>query len=132
VIRGLVLVLLLVAGCGVRPSDVVLGGPAPTVAPVAVVFLVASDGRVTRVLRPGPAAPDPLTLLAEGPTAVERDQGYRSEVPAGAVLSSAGGSVSVSPDSLSAVAVDQVVCTAAPDGAPVTLNGRGPLVCGIS
>jgi hypothetical protein len=135
VIRALLLVVaLLAAGCGVRPSDVVLGGRAPTVALAITVFLV-SDGQVIRVLRPNPTSPDPLAVLAAGPTAIEREQGYGSEVPAGVVLEAAGASVRVSVDvtTLSEVAVDQIVCTAAQE--TVTLvgggTGRGPLTCPV-
>lgn len=139
--RVLLVVVLLLAGCGVRPSDVVEGGPAPTIASGATVFLV-SGGHVTPVLRPNPDSSDLLALLAAGPTAAERDQGYTSEVPPGVVLTviSAPGAatveVSVSQDvrSLSAPAVDQIVCTAAA-GSPVTLVGgrdsRGPQVCPV-
>jgi hypothetical protein len=134
--RVLLVIVLLVAGCGVRPSSVVEGGPAPTVAAGATLFLV-SGGHVTPVLRPKPDSSDLLALLAAGPTAVERDQGYTSEVPAGVALSAAASEVSVSVDvrSLSALAVDQIVCTAAPDSTPVTLVGggasRGPQVCPV-
>jgi hypothetical protein len=124
--------LLLVTACGVRPSDVIVGGPAPTATAVIPVYLV-SDGRVTPVSRPDPASG--LAQLAVGPTTAEREQGYTTEVPAGVSLEAAGSTVTVSTDvtSLSTNAVDQIVCTAALG--PVTLVGggqtRGPLECPV-
>ncbi|HEX6340349.1 hypothetical protein [Umezawaea sp.] len=124
--------VLLVAGCGVRPSGVIVGGPAPTAAAVISVYFV-SGGRVAPVPRPGSASA--LAQLAVGPTTAEREQGYATEVPAGAVLDAAGSTVTVSVDvtSLSANAVDQIVCTTA--AGSVTLVGggqsRGPLACPV-
>ncbi|PRY41358.1 hypothetical protein [Umezawaea tangerina] len=129
--RALVLVLVLLTGaCGVRPSGVILGGPAPSAPPAVAVYLVLG-GRVTPVPRPDSASG--LTSLAGGPTAAEREQGYTTEVPAGVVFEASGGIVAVSVDvtALSATAVAQIVCTSS--SGPVTLVGngwsRGPLVC---
>jgi hypothetical protein len=121
---------LLVTACGVRPSGVIRGGPAPTAASSATVYLVA-DGRVAPVRRPDTASA--LALLAAGPTADELGQGFTTELPAGTTLTASGTTVTVSVDvtSLSTNAVAQIVCTAGP--APVTLVGgdrsRGPLAC---
>lgn len=124
---------LLVAGCGVRPGGVIVGGPAPTVAPATVLYLV-SEGRVTPVSRPGETA-DPLTLLATGPTAAERERGLTTEVPTGTVLSRNAGAVTASMDvtTLSPNAFAQIVCTASPNSTPITVIGngqtRGPQTC---
>lgn len=126
---------LLVAGCGVRPGGVIIGGPAPTASTATVLYLV-SDGRVTRVLRPGEAA-GPLALLAAGPTAAERDRGLDTEVPPGLKFggSAEGVTVSVDVTTLSPNAFDQIVCTASPLFAPITLVGggqsRGPRTCPV-
>ncbi len=136
----LAVVLVLVGGCGVRPGGVVLGGPAPTTASAAVLYLVA-DGRVVPVPRPDPGPSDGLTLLTAGPTAAERDQGFTTDVPVGVVLggsSSADGfavTASVDVSALSPTAVDQIVCTAALDSSPVTVTGggrsTGPRTCPV-
>ncbi|MCS7483334.1 hypothetical protein ACFFQW_37030 [Umezawaea endophytica] len=124
--------VLLATGCGVRPSAVILGGPAPTAAAMISVYFV-SDGRVTPVPRPDSASG--LAQLAVGPTTGEREQGYTTEVPAGAVLDAAGSTVTVSVDvtSLSTNAATQIACTTA--AGPVTLVGggqrRGPLTCPV-
>ncbi|HWO58899.1 MAG TPA: hypothetical protein VNO31_02495 [Umezawaea sp.] len=124
--------LLLLTACGVRPSDVILGGPAPTATSVVPVYWV-SDGRVTPVLRPdfGPG----LALLATGPTPTEAEQGYTTEVPAATVFGTAGSTVTVSVDvtTLSTNAVDQIVCTAATGDVTLVGGGqtRGPLTCPV-
>jgi hypothetical protein len=140
--RGALLAaVLLVAGCGVRPGGVVLGGPASTVASAAWLYLV-SDGEVVPVLRPGRAYTDALTLLAAGPTAAERDRGLTTEVPAGIVFdgrADADGTpvvtASVDVTTLSPNAFAQIVCTASPDAEPVTIVGggqsRGPQTCPV-
>lgn len=132
--RALPLVLvLLAAACGVRPSGVIVGGPAPRATPAVAVYLVL-DRKVTPVPRPDSASG--LSSLAGGPTAAEREQGYTTAVPEGLVFTAAGGIVTVSVDvtTLSATAVDQIVCTSSQ--ASVTLVGggrsRGPLVCPVS
>lgn len=135
---GLLVTALLVTGCGVRPGGVIVGGPAPTVAPAVVLYLV-SEGRVTPVPRPGETA-DALTLLAAGPTAVERERGLTTEVPAGIVFGRivfdghlADVTVSVDVTTLSPTAFDQIVCTASSGSTPVTVAGggqsRGPRTC---
>jgi hypothetical protein len=131
---ALVAAVLLVAGCGVRPSGVILGGPAPTVASAAQLYLVFG-GRITPVLRPNPPSADALTLLAAGPTTAERNQGYTTEVPVGIALDATGSTVAVSVDvtTLSPNAFDQIVCTASPGSTPVVVTGggqsRGPRSC---
>jgi hypothetical protein len=125
--------LLLVAGCGVRPTEPIGGSPATG----ALVFLVRNNS-VAPVLRPTRHQTDPsaaLRLLAEGPSPAEQADGYRSEVPYEAdPMSIQDSTVTLPVDvaTLSTVAVTQIVCTAAVPG-PVTLDGggqtRGPVSC---
>ena len=149
--------LVLVAaltGCGVRPSGVISGGPAPTdhLAPpveqpkdVTLYFLAGSS--LTPVLRPARQRLRPvqaLALLEQGPGDAERAANLTSEVPTGlnpvTVTIDASGNVDVvvSADvtTLSNPAVDQIVCTvrdALSATAPITLTSgaatRGPRMC---
>ncbi|GIF64338.1 hypothetical protein Ais01nite_23730 [Asanoa ishikariensis] len=138
------LLALLLAGCGVRPSDVISGGPAPAGTVEGVRFYLLSDGEPTVVLRGlKPMRLDEmLSVLAAGPTPTEQQAGFTSEVPADiapAKIGVAGDGVLVSLATevrgLSVLAVVQIVCTvqAVAGDAPVTLvNGeqsRGPLKC---
>ncbi|MFD5248871.1 GerMN domain-containing protein [Amycolatopsis sp. NPDC058340] len=135
-----------VAGCGVRPSAVITGAPAPTGPANAVVLYFLSGGQAVRVLRPlaGELPPvSPVDLLAAGPDESERERHYTTEVPPGtAVLDQKPApngitvTLSVGVTGLSARAVDQIVCTARDSlggGAQITLRGegsvRGPLSC---
>ncbi|MEU5865541.1 hypothetical protein ABZ815_30530 [Nonomuraea sp. NPDC047529] len=119
--------LAAVAGCGVRPSDVISAGEPPkgTVAPTTTIVLyLVKDGRLSAVTRPS-ARPvfrtERLALLAAGPTPEERTLGLTTEVPPEAgpfsVTVRAGGrmvlTASVPGGALSTLAVRQVVCTAA-------------------
>jgi hypothetical protein len=139
-----VLVVALLAGCGVRPSAVITGGPAPTAAVGGVRIYLISDGEPMLVLRGGkPVAPtDVLSMLAAGPTDTERARGLSSEVPGELVPAKVGFEpdgtvVSVGTDvrTLSVLGVVQIVCTvqAMSTTAPVTLisggQRRGPLSC---
>ncbi|MEV0716035.1 PP2C family serine/threonine-protein phosphatase [Asanoa sp. NPDC050611] len=137
----------LLGGCGVRPSGVITGGPAPTAAVGGTRIYLLSDGEPTLVLRGGkPIEPtEVLRMLAAGPTDAERAQGFTTEVPselAPAKIGFDAGStlVSVSTDvgALSVLAVVQIVCTVqamtvATPATPVTLvsdgQRRGPLSC---
>ncbi|MFD9738993.1 hypothetical protein [Umezawaea sp. NPDC059074] len=130
----LVPVLLLLTSCGVRPSEVILGGPAPTATTTATVYLL-HGGELTPVVRPNPSSTDVLALLAAGPTTAERERGFTTEVPPGTTFEASGSTVAVSVDvtALSPAAVDQIACTAA---APITLvNGGhtslGPRTCPV-
>lgn len=132
-----VVALLLAAGCGVRPSGVITGLQAPTGKVAASGFYLVSQGKVTLVLRPQDTR-TALEQLAEGPDASELAQGLTTEIPPGTTMSPGPQGVEVSTDvaTLSAVAVSQIVCTAAgPDTAFVTLVGngtrRGPFVCHV-
>lgn len=137
---------VLVAGCGVRPSGVITGNPAPSgPAEGAELYLLAA-GELTPVLRPTGQVPSPtaaLTLLAAGPSPEERAQGLSSEVPsaAAAVAVTSGipaTEITVTLDfdasALSGTAIEQITCTAEvavfPDYSPpgqvsVTITGRG-------
>jgi len=155
-----VLTAVLCAGCGVRPTGVITGGPAPTGdafgrpgAPPgregAALYLLA-DSALTPVLRATRQRLSPtqtLALLQEGPNVDERAANLTSEVPAGldavSVTADASGDVTVlvSADvrTLSAKAVDQIVCTvrdALPATAPITLTSdaatRGPRACPLT
>jgi len=135
-----------VAGCGVRPSAVIAGAPAPTGPANAAVLYFLSGGQPVRVLRPlaeelPPASP--VDLLAAGPDESERERAYTTEVPSGtAVLDQTPApngvtvTLSVGVAGLSSKAVDQIVCTARDSfggSAQITLRGggttRGPLSC---
>ncbi|WP_436761440.1 hypothetical protein [Streptosporangium sp. V21-05] len=135
--------LVAAAGCGVQPSDVIPAGAPPSgrVAPATTVTLyLVKNGRVGAVTRPGgrPMLPaDTLALLADGPTAGERADGFTTDVPPEAgpfsvTAKSAGHLVvtlSTPAGELSTPAVEQIVCTAAasvPGGpAQVTVVGAG-------
>ncbi|GAA1705460.1 hypothetical protein [Nonomuraea bangladeshensis] len=134
--------LVAVAGCGVRPSDVILAGDPPS-GPVqhatTVTLYLVKDGRLSVVARPdGRLTPaDTLALLAAGPTPREQAHGLTSEVPpdAGPFSLTAGPAgqlvvtLSAPAGELSAPAVDQIVCTAAAtmrgSSAQVTVVGAG-------
>ena len=142
-------VLIAVTGCGVRPSGVITGGPAPTGRaiggfdvpllpgrPEGAVLYFLDGPAPTPVFRPARRHLSPtqtLALLQSGLDADERAANLRSEVPAGldpvSVTIAAAGDVDVvvSADvsALSAAAVDQIVCTvgeALSTTAPVTLT----------
>ncbi|MFF3442438.1 GerMN domain-containing protein [Streptosporangium sp. NPDC002721] len=146
---GLVsLVAVAVTGCGVQPSDVIVAGAPPSgrVAPATTLTLyLVKDGRLGAVTRPRPGGlplfeTDTLALLAAGPTAGERAHGFSSDVPSGAgpfslTAKPAGRLVvtlSTPPGELSALALGQIVCTAAataPEGpVQVTVVGAGQSV----
>ncbi|MGV9213899.1 hypothetical protein ACTFTM_18755 [Micromonospora sp. RB23] len=147
------LVALLTAGCGVRPTDVITGRSAVS-GPSAEggVYLIA-DGELALVVRPTKNVPpsplETLALLAAGPTEAERTAGFTSEVPSDIAP------VSMTPSAdepgvtvrmkgavlpLSTLAANQIICTAALTSqqfnyAPVTLAGadgaRPPWSCPI-
>lgn len=145
---------VLVAGCGVRPSGVITGNPAPSGPAQGAELYLLSAGELTPVVRPSGRRLTPvetLALLAAGPKPEERAQGFGSEVPAnlGAVAVTAGAPgagivVTLGGDvsGLSGNALDQITCTAVaavfprqrvPEEVPVTVTGGGhtrdPQVC---
>ncbi|WP_052423237.1 hypothetical protein [Nonomuraea candida] len=117
--------LVAVAGCGVRPSDVIRGADPPrgALAPTwnTTLYLV-KDGRVSAVTRLGRqlSQADALALLAAGPTPREEAHGLTTDVPPDAgpfsVTTNWAGhllvTVSVPAGELSDLAVQQIVCTA--------------------
>jgi hypothetical protein len=136
--------LVAVAGCGVRPSDVVRAGDPPSgaVAPTTTIILyLVKNGRLSVVTRPGGGHPlfpaDRLALLAAGPTAGEQANGFTTDVPPEAgpfsVTAAPAGdlvvTLSTSAGELSTLAVEQIVCTAAATAAEnpvqVTVVGAG-------
>jgi len=142
----LLLTVAVVAGCGVRPSAVIPGAPAPVGPANGAVLYFLSGGQPVRVLRPlaGELAPsNPIDLLAAGPDESEQGRRYTSEVPFGTTVldqtAAPNGvtvTLSIAVARLSARAVDQIVCTARDSlgGSPqITLRGegtaRGPLAC---
>ncbi|MEO3813404.1 GerMN domain-containing protein [Sphaerisporangium sp. B11E5] len=120
--------LAAVAGCGVRPSDVIPAGDPPSgpVAPTTTITLyLVKSGRLSPVKRPSPRGrplfkADLLTLLAAGPTVSEQANGFTTDVPPEAapfsVTAGSAGNVVVTlsapPRDLSELAIDQIVCTA--------------------
>ncbi|OLZ49732.1 GerMN domain-containing protein [Amycolatopsis keratiniphila] len=140
------LLVSMVAGCGVRPSAVITGAPAPAGPANAAVLYFLSGGQPVRVLRPlaeeSPPA-SPVDLLAAGPDESERERHYTTEVPSGTTVldqtpapNGVTVTLSIGVAGLSAKAVDQIVCTARDSlggSTQITLRGegseRGPLSC---
>ena len=117
--RVLVLLVLALSACGVRPSIPIEGDPAPTeeVTEGTVLFLL-EGATLTRVIRL-PATTNPMELLAAGPTSEELAQGLTTEIPPyaapiTATLSASGITVRISSalKYLSPLAQSQLVCTA--------------------
>jgi hypothetical protein len=151
-----VLIGVLIAGCGVRPSGVITGGPAPTgdaalgrppgPAEGAALYFRAGSSLI-RVRRPARQHLVPTQVLAwlqAGPNRDERAANLTSEVPTGldpvSVTTDASGRVDVLVSAdvtmLSTTALDQIVCTvrdALSSTEPITLTShastRGPLTC---
>jgi hypothetical protein len=145
-----VLIAVLSAGCGVRPSGVITGNPAPA-APsegATLYFLADSSLRmVRRTTRQHLSPTQTLVLLQAGPSRDERAENLTSEVPTGldpvTVTIDASGNVEVvvSADvtTLSTTAVDQIVCTVhdtLSTTAPITLTSdaaiQGPRSCPLT
>lgn len=117
----LLLLLLALTACGVRPSVPIEGGPAPTEEITAGTVLYLLEGTtLTRVVRTQ-ARTNALELLAAGPTREELAEGLTTEIPPSAapitaVLSATGITVRISSalKDLSPLAQAQLVCTAIP------------------
>lgn len=147
---SVVLVAVLIAGCGVRPSGVITGRPAPTgpAEGANLYFLANSSLRVVRRSTREHLSPtQTLALLQDGPDRDERAENLTSEVPNGlgpvTITIDASGSVDVvvSGDvtTLSTTAIDQIVCTVRDTlstTAPITLTSdaatRGPRICPLT
>ncbi|NUP01801.1 MAG: hypothetical protein HOW59_28150 [Nonomuraea sp.] len=112
-----------VAGCGVRPSDVIPAGKPPS-GPVGPLILkttiyLVKNGRLSAVTRHAPPQGNTLTLLAAGPSPAERKRGLTTDVPSEAAPFSVTFDqdrhmvvTPAAPDvDLSALAVRQIVCT---------------------
>ena len=119
--RLLVLLLLALTACGVRPSIPIEGGPAPSEEVTeATVLYFLQGATLTRVLRP-PVQENPLELLAKGPTPEELAMGLTTEIPPYAspiTVTMGENDIKVRISSLlkylSPVAQSQLVCTAIP------------------
>ncbi|MFC3499539.1 hypothetical protein ACFOOK_00800 [Micromonospora krabiensis] len=154
-LAGVVLVTLVAAGCGVRPSGVVTGRPAPDGPTEGARLYLVRQGELAPVVRPAQeflSSEQVVGLLAQGPNERERSQGFTTEVPAGLVPAAppvaTPGAVGFTltmtgpVTTLSTIAADQITCTMwdAPGFAnrgrkplPVTIAGsdgaRAPRVC---
>ncbi|TDD06286.1 hypothetical protein E1292_15470 [Nonomuraea deserti] len=140
--------LVAVAGCGVRPSDVISAGEPPSGAvalTTTITLYLVKDGRPNAVTRPWPErrplfSEDTLALLAAGPTRREQARGLTTDVPPEAgpfsVTVKPGGhlvvTLSSSAGELSTLAVEQIVCTVAAttpeNSVQVTVLGAGQSV----
>ncbi|MGW7533491.1 hypothetical protein [Amycolatopsis sp. NPDC054798] len=146
---GLIAVLVLAAGCGVRPSGVIIGENAPSGPPngnaghTATVYFVLND-RVVPVVRTGAGdvAADRVRALERGPDEDERAGGYTTELPPSFEPIAIGvneAAIGVNVRELSPNAVAQLVCTVLAAGGggtsgTITLSGGGqtlqPRACG--
>ncbi|MGI5211445.1 hypothetical protein [Plantactinospora sp. CA-290183] len=132
-VAALVLCAALVAGCGIRPSGVIPGGPAPRVPAMGTGLYLVSEHQLALVLRPTGPPPSPagtLAMLLGGPDPTELARGLRTEIPpdagpAALTVEQSGVTVTLATDvaALPALAVDQIVCTLS---AAVPTDGRGP------
>ena len=119
----LAVVVLACAGCGVRPSGVIPGDPAPTGPVNGVTLYFVRNGDVVPVLRATDTALTPTEamnlLLSGGVDAQESAQGLRTDLPPGAgpatLTTDATGStltIAVDPGPLLPAAKNQLFCTA--------------------
>ena len=117
--RVLLLLLLVLTACGVRPSVPIEGDLAPTEEFTEETVLYLIEGTtLTRVVRPA-GTTSPLDLLAAGPTSEELAEGLTTEIPpyaAPITRSPALGGITIRISSalkyLSPLAQSQLVCTA--------------------
>ncbi|WAL63071.1 hypothetical protein ORV05_18705 [Amycolatopsis cynarae] len=139
---ALLISLLALSGCGVRPTGVVAAGePAVGVGTGPALYFVVA-GRVRPVTRPLGYLGDPATalrLLAEGPTPGEAAAGSGTALPPHLGLSVLGfreGYVTVwispmsasDPFVLSETAIEQVVCTTITAFVRTGTGGSGVMV----
>jgi hypothetical protein len=147
VVLIVVLLAMLNAGCGVRPTGVIPGRQAPAGPARGAVLYFIADSSLSPVLRPTRqrlSTTRTLTLLQHGPNDEERAANLTSEVPTAldpvTVTTGASGDVdvvvSVDVTTLSTTAVDQIVCTvrdALSTTAPITVTSdaatSGPRLC---
>ncbi|WP_156213041.1 GerMN domain-containing protein [Lentzea aerocolonigenes] len=132
----MLLLLVVVSACGIRPTDPIPGLEAPSgpVENTSPALYWVSEGRVVAVNRPQGSLSgyDVVALLAQGPTAAEQNRGLTTEVPFDAAPATVdrvanGLDVSISTDVslLSKAAVQQIVCTLLGIQAVGTVNLRG-------
>lgn len=148
-----VLLALVCAGCGVRPSGAIPGDPAPSGPVFGVYLYFVRHGELIPTLRATTNKLTPIetiTALASGPDAREQNDGLSTQVPPGIVpvdvstdqFGNTTLDLAVNPNSLSTVAVSQLTCTAvtavAAAGTGIHANGFfiagqgariGPLEC---
>lgn len=121
------------AGCGIRPTEVVRGGQSAGGTPPGVPLYFLADGRVSPVVRVTGAqsvdADEALDLLDDGTKQAERAAGFRTEIPDTATLSVESAergritvAVGLDPGRLSGAAVDQIACTTK---AALAMQGAG-------
>jgi hypothetical protein len=130
-------VLLACVGCGVQPSGVITGDPAPTGPVNGVTLYFVHNGDVVASLRATDTALTPTEamnlLLSTGVDDQERAMGLRTDLPPGVgpatLTSDARGStltIAVDPGPLPPAAKDQLVCTAqsalAQESAPTAIG----------
>lgn len=142
------LALLLVAGCGIQPTDVVSAGSAPSMYKfggnrMSLYFL--HDGRLAAVQRkviPEVTPQSTLTALFQGPTPEEAAKGFASLLPADVVptidTTTTPATVHVPaplPDNVPA-RLNQVACTAiaalVADGRPAVGTGVDVIAVGAT
>ena len=111
------------AACGVQPSGVIRGAEAPTEKLDGPVLFFLNGKTLTRVTRPAEGVPggDNLDLLGKGLTDLERFDGLKTQIPVAAApitMKPKGDQAVVTISSpvadLSALAKDQITCTAVP------------------
>jgi hypothetical protein len=131
-----VALLLVVSGCGIRPTDPIPGLEAPSgpVENASPALYWVAEGKVVAVNRPQGSLSgfDVVALLAQGPTNAEQSRGLSTEVPFDAAPATIdrvadGLEVNLSTDVslLSRTAVQQIVCTLLGVQAVGAVNLRG-------
>ena len=114
---------LLCAGCGVRPSGVILGDAAPTGPVNGVTLFFVRNNQLVPSLRATDTALTPAEtvslLVTDGVNAQEGALGLRTDIPPGLapvdITTNAIGTtlvIATDPHQLSTMAVNQLLCTA--------------------
>ncbi|MET8231806.1 hypothetical protein ABZS77_14165 [Micromonospora sp. NPDC005298] len=138
-LTGGLLLTLLVAGCGVRPSEVIEGRPAQSGASQGIRLYLLWRGQVAVVVRttkldrpPSPEAS--LTLLLAGPNENERRQGFTSEVPAGLGPVPSTPPTGTAPGSPAAVAggADGLTVTVTGPVRPLSADAAAQIICTVA
>ncbi|MEU6261919.1 hypothetical protein [Saccharopolyspora shandongensis] len=135
-------VLLVLAGCGVQPTGVVLAGKAPDgIARGPVLYFVTGEpSQIRSVIRETGrlgTVTEALRLLAAGPTPAEGAAGLRTELPFLTTEQVSAGApddgivtvqIPVPPSTLSELASTQLVCTAVGVSAMAGANAQKLMV----